>query len=281
MRPIWAIFIFFVYSHFFYLVTSAVPSHFDFRDEFPSCVPSIVDQGTCAAGSFAYASTYSIAARTCIITDDIPDPSSAEILSCAVPNGCKEGFYSDVVEYVSNFGLRSSSCYLHSATPQDCLTSGCTSTFNFDSNPVVWIRESSYRFSVTNDWLKMELTTNGPISITIPIFESFLDYESGIYSPIHNDSHIGFLYTNLIGYDDTEDYFILTNSKGSSWGESGYFRANQSSEELSFGMAVMAFEVDPEAVPFNMFYVYIVLVVVGLVFVIGVVWFLIKSMKRY
>jgi hypothetical protein len=69
-----------------------------------------------------------------------------------------------------------------------------------------------------------------------------MGYTSGIYSRTHNSNYSGSHAVLLIGYDDANQCFIVKNSWGADWGESGFFRIAYS--ELTsltyFGEEVLA-----------------------------------------
>jgi hypothetical protein len=50
----------------------------------------------------------------------------------------------------------------------------------------------------------------------------------------------------IVGYDDDEEYFIVKNSWGTGWGESGYFRIDYSqlTNDVGFGQYTLAYETE-------------------------------------
>ena len=81
--------------------------------------------------------------------------------------------------------------------------------------------------------IKNAIYNYGPIVVTMHVYDDFyLYYQSGIYSYISGGFDGGHAIT-AVGWDDTTNppCFIVKNSWGAAWGESGYFRIAQS--ELS------------------------------------------------
>jgi len=73
--------------------------------------------------------------------------------------------------------------------------------------------------------LTHELTTNGPIVVTMDLYDDFWPYTGGIYQQL-GGTFVGVKTMLLVGYGSTKttDYWICKNTWGTSWGESGYFR---------------------------------------------------------
>jgi hypothetical protein len=107
----------------------------------------------------------------------------------------------------------------------------------------------------TADNLKSALNTYGPLVTTMNIYTDFYYYAGGVYSYAYG-SYQGSHVIEIIGYDDTENCFIVKNSWGSTgdppWGESepgsvttaGFFRIayDQIDQLVQFGYYTIAYE---------------------------------------
>ena len=71
--------------------------------------------------------------------------------------------------------------------------------------------------------LKSALYQNGPIVVSFEVFSDFYNYKSGIYS-FTRGYDVGGHIVLLVGYDDSQQCFIVKNSWGPGWGEGGFFR---------------------------------------------------------
>jgi hypothetical protein len=70
--------------------------------------------------------------------------------------------------------------------------------------------------------LKNALYTYGPVLATFYVYNDFFSYRSGVYT-YTTGSYAGAHAVLIVGYDDTQQAFIVKNSWGTGWGESGYF----------------------------------------------------------
>eukprot|EP01086_Lenisia_limosa_P017294 TRINITY_DN83_c0_g1_i4.p1 TRINITY_DN83_c0_g1~~TRINITY_DN83_c0_g1_i4.p1 ORF type:complete len:105 (-),score=39.16 TRINITY_DN83_c0_g1_i4:30-344(-) len=88
-----------------------------------------------------------------------------------------------------------------------------------------------------------ELIERGPIGVDFEVTRNFMQYHGGIYvepESVTGPSHEYFEETNhavlLVGYGVDEEtgmkYWIVQNSWGEDWGESGYFRIRRGTDEL-------------------------------------------------
>merc|ERR1711890_225334 len=71
----------------------------------------------------------------------------------------------------------------------------------------------------------------GPISICLCASGSFGQYSGGIFddtSCSHSINHA----VACVGYDNAQDFWIVRNSWGASWGESGYIRMKKKGQNL-------------------------------------------------
>lgn len=93
---------------------------------------------------------------------------------------------------------------------------------------------SSYSLSsVTN--IQKDLMTNGPLSMAFTVYADFPTYKSGVYHHV-TGQQLGGHAVKLIGWgtsDKGEDYWIINNSWGNSWGENGSFRIRRGVDECN------------------------------------------------
>ena len=73
--------------------------------------------------------------------------------------------------------------------------------------------------------IKMEIMTNGPVETGFTVYEDFMYYNGGIYEHSWGSMEGGHAVKILgWGVEGGVNFWIVANSWGPSWGESGFFR---------------------------------------------------------
>ena len=82
---------------------------------------------------------------------------------------------------------------------------------------------TSYTVIKTAADAKQWISTKGPVMAGMVVYTDFFDYTGGIYSYQYGD-FAGNHAITLIGYSDTDGYWIGKNSWSTAWGDNGYFK---------------------------------------------------------
>ena len=126
----------------------------------------------------------------------------------------------DAANYLIEYGIPDEGCYPDPHRPYDPESLDSLSGWE---NRTVKITNWGW---VPNDveTIKWALIEYGPLIVCILQRNDFLRYRSGVYTPHRwmkiQSGHV----VNLVGYDDSEECWILRNSAGEGWGEDGYAR---------------------------------------------------------
>ncbi|XP_034036352.1 cathepsin L1 isoform X2 [Thalassophryne amazonica] len=185
-------------------------------------VTAVKDQGFCGS-CWAFSTTGAIEGQIYKNTGRLISLSEQNLVDCSRPYGtygCSGAWMANAYDYVVSNGLQSETSYPYtSVDTQPCF---------YDSNlAVAHIRD--YRFIPKGDEqaLADAVATIGPITVAFDAdHSSFLFYSSGIYEePNCNPNNLSHAVL-LVGYgsEGGQDYWIIKNSWGSSWGEGGYMR---------------------------------------------------------
>lgn len=147
------------------------------------------------------------------------------LVSCTYTNrnGCDGGWYWAAFDYIKKNGIPPETCYPYKANNGICSGQCGSPDFkakisSFTPANGLWGKSN---FNV--DDLKGALQ-DGPLAVAMEVPNSFYSYRSGIYRYTPGEPYSFGHAVLLVGYNDSERYFKVKNSWGSSWGEGGYFR---------------------------------------------------------
>jgi hypothetical protein len=133
----------------------------------------------------------------------------------------------DAAEYLIDIGVPDEGCFPDPHRPFD---------YPFESLPG-W----ENRTVKITDWswidhnvstMKQALIEHGPLVICIHFWQDFFYYRRGVYEH-HTGQIAGGHVVAIVGYDDSQNCWIVKNSWGTKWGEKGYFRMAYDADMLS------------------------------------------------
>jgi len=196
-----------------------VPESLDHRTL--GAVTPVKDQGQCGS-CWSFAATGSAEGQYHKGNGQLPSLSEQNLLDCALNWGCNGGGRSDIaLEYIESDGVNSESDYPYYAHQYSCTQSNAYTTYHC----------SGCIYTAVGDELNLKdaVANEGPVAIAIdasPLHFQF--YKSGII----DDPSCGTDYPSInhavlaVGYDTNsqgQKYWIVKNSWGQFWGNSGYF----------------------------------------------------------
>lgn len=249
-----------------FTTAKSLPTSFDWRSyNGHSYIGSVRDQGDCgscyAFGASACAEgTYNFATGS--YDSNTADFSEAYIVWCLGSmsayssnfGGCDGADYTySELQALVDIGTIDESYFPYSDSDNQSCPSVATSApkIQFDG----W-----YRVTCSDiDAIKTAIMTYGVVDAAVYVTTSFQNYSGGIFSDSYTTCSSSPCYntpTNhaiaLVGwgYDATYgDYWILRNSWGSSWGESGYMRIKATSARVACEVCYMVYETDGSTAP--------------------------------
>ncbi|XP_071491162.1 cathepsin L-like peptidase [Diadema antillarum] len=195
-----------------------IPDSVDWRPK--GYVTRVKDQKRCGS-CWAFSATGSLEGQHFKKTGKLVSLSEQNLVDCSGPegnHGCNGGLAVKAFQYVIDHnGIDTEDSYPYEGTDGQCHFSksgvGATCT------------GYSYIASGNESALKEAVATVGPISVSIDARHmSFRHYESGVYNePDCNSVQLGHAVL-AVGYssDNGDDYWIVKNSWGTSWGMEGY-----------------------------------------------------------
>ena len=205
--------------------SNAAPDAFDWRDK--DVVSNVKDQGSCGS-CWAFSTIANLEGLYALGKGEVKTFSEQLLVDCDTEDaGCNGGLMELSFEWLANNGgFMLESDYPYAGKQQTCKQD--TSKFvDMKVTGFVKLGDSTEEFSpVDEDEIKEFLYETGPLAIALNATPLQL-YMGGIFDVpdwLCSSSGINHAVT-LVGYGtDSKDYWIVKNSWGKSWGESGYFR---------------------------------------------------------
>jgi C1A family cysteine protease len=201
-----------------------LPSAFDWRNvSGNNYVTPIRDQGNCGS-CWAFATAAGIESKA-LITFGQPGTNlnlSEQItLSCSGAGSCDGGSVVAASNFLKNTGTNLESCYPYAA--QNGICSSACSNWQTSAHKIEHWSYVSSGSPPAPSVMKEAIYTNGPIVAVYDVYTDFFSYHSGVYSYVSGEYEGGHAIL-IVGWNDAESAFIVKNSWGMGWGESGFFR---------------------------------------------------------
>ena len=211
-----------------------LPADVDWRTK--NAVTPIKNQGQCGS-CWSFSTTGSTEGAHALATGNLVSLSEQNLIDCSTSEGnqgCNGGLMDDAFKYIiSNNGIDTEASYPYQAQgPLQC-------RFNRAN---VGATITGYKDVQSGSELALQTASAqiGPVSVAIDAsHSSFQFYTKGVYyEPQCSTSQLdhGVL---VVGYgnDSGTDYWIVKNSWGASWGESGYIRLIRGKNECGIAQA--------------------------------------------
>ncbi len=194
----------------------SLPTAFDWRAS--GGVTSVKDQGNCGS-CWAFGSLGQLEALLKIYTGATYDLSEQFLVSCETDNfGCDGGYMDRVYNYLKSTGAPNENCFGYKAADLACNPCADWASQVKKISAYTWVCRSKLN---TNN-IKSAVYSNGPLTVTMDVYNDFFNYSSGCYSHV-TGAYAGGHSVLIVGWT-ADGCWIVKNSWGPGWGEQGYFK---------------------------------------------------------
>jgi len=208
---------------------ATIPAAFDSRTVWPTCIHPIRDQQGCGS-CWAFSGSEVLSDRFCIVSNkSINQVLSAQYLvSCDTQQwGCDGGYLPDSWKFLENTGDVSDSCSPYKSgagvVPACSKLSKCADGSTLRK---YYAKKNSTKSFTNATAIQAEILANGPVQAGMDVYSDFMSYRSGIYTNTTGSTYLGGHAVKIVGWGNSNgaNYWIVANSWGVYWGESGFFR---------------------------------------------------------
>ncbi|CAG9855678.1 unnamed protein product [Phyllotreta striolata] len=204
---------------------SASTEYFDWREK--GAVTPIKDQGICGS-CWIFSAIGMLEGYNLLKTGQLISLSEQNVVDCFSSSSCKGGFPVDAIHYVKENGISTAADYPYRQTQDKCKGNVPRITIDF---------EGFNTLNVTEDGLKKLLIKFGPLGISLYVSGVWRLYKRGVWYQKECSDNINHAVI-LVGYgtENGEDYWLIKNSWGKSWGEDGYIKIARNRHENYCGL---------------------------------------------
>jgi len=208
--------------------TTPPPDHVDWRSA--GAVTPVRNQASCGS-SYAFAAIAATEGAHKIATGHLLSLSEQELVDCSRVNGndgCNGGTADGAMEWIVQHGIVSQADYPYTGRFGSCRQI---------AKPVAHL--TAHRKIPTDAASLRDAVAKQPVAAEIEASGEFGSYSGGIYG-CH--AHTGNHWVTIVGYGTTsagQPYWIIKNSHGTGWGESGYMRLTRAADCKNIFAAVV------------------------------------------
>jgi len=183
-------------------------------------VAAVKDQGHCGScWAFSAVSAIETANYLQKNMSSVPTYSEQQLVDCAGGEyhnlGCRGGLFDYAFDYVEDHSLQTEDDYPYRATDNSCRSGTGVGTVT-DFTDVEHMSASQLRAALNNQTVSVAIQADQSV---------FQFYKSGVLTSSACGTQLDHAVMSVgYGNEDGEDYFLVRNSWGASWGDHGYIK---------------------------------------------------------
>lgn len=200
---------------------TALPTSFNWCDQ-NGCTP-IKNQGNCGS-CWAFGTVGPLESNIKIKDGLTKDLAEQYLVSCNTDGwGCNGGWWAhDYHQWKIPSGEPDAGAVYEADFPYTASDSPCNPPHPHHEKITSWAYVGSSNGVPPTADIKQAIYDHGPVAAAVCVGTAFQNYSGGIFQT-NECTQVNHAIV-LVGWDDTGGYWILRNSWGTSWGESGYMR---------------------------------------------------------
>jgi C1A family cysteine protease len=213
-------------------VQQALATPVDWRSK--GAVTQVKDQGQCGS-CWSFSATGGIEGAWKLAGNALTSVSEQELVSCdKVDSGCSGGLMDNAYNWLIS---KHSGQIVTEAAYKYTSGAGSTGTCKSVTGMAVGAKISGHKdVTHTESQMAAWVSQNGPLPIAVDASEHWQTYTGGVVSTCTGTS----LDHGVLAVGFTANYWIVKNSWGPSWGESGYIRLAYGSNQCGLNQSPMA-----------------------------------------
>ncbi len=229
-------------------------SSFDWRSvNGQNYVSPVKNQGSCGS-CWAFGTVAPLEAKLLISGGELADLSEQYLLSCNDSGwSCNGGWWAhDYHKDKKVSGELEAGSVLETLFPYTASNSVCNPPHAHYQKIESWKYVGNSYGVPSVEAIKYAIATYGPVAAAVCAGSAFSSYRSGIFSSdeknVCKTGQVNHAVV-LVGWDDATDTWIMKNSWGTGWGESGYMRIKRNVSNIGYAANYVVYTSSPPPLP--------------------------------
>jgi len=214
-----------------------LPSSFDWRTQ--GKVTSVKNQGACGS-CWAFGTVGVMESAILRAGGPTTDLSEQYLINCNNDGySCNGGWWAH--DYHKNKYISpqtQAGAVLESALPYKASNGSCSQAYSHPYRLTSWASIAGYSVPSV-DQIKNAIYNYGPVAVAVCVGNAFQAYSGGVFST-NECSKVNHAVV-LTGWDDSTQSWIMKNSWGTSWGESGYMRIRWGISQIGYAASYVIY----------------------------------------
>ncbi len=215
--------------------TLGLPASFDWRDS--GILTPVRDQGNCGS-CWAFGTVGPFEANLKWKSSLTTDLSEEFLLSCNTDGySCNGGWWAHEYHYNQTaINQTQPGAVLEADFPYVGATQSCNRVFSHPYRLINWSYVGNDSSIPTAEAIKNAIYSYGPVAVAVCSGPKMQGYRGGVFSTDERNYCGGGVNhaVVLVGWNDIENTWIMRNSWGASWGESGYMRITRGTSNIGY-----------------------------------------------